>query len=109
MIKVLAIAVLMGALTLFAQDQPQRPQWSQGPRGPRMGPQRGGIVMTMDTNKDGTVSKKEVLTWFNKMDVNKDGILCQRELNCLQLQRRGGGPPTDRPYRGGRGQRSVSK
>jgi hypothetical protein len=96
--KLLVIVALMGTLTAFAQEQPQRPP--QG-RGPGMGQGRGGFALVMDTNKDGKVTKDEVLAWFEKVDTNKDGVLTEEELRAVRPQGPGG-PPADRPQRGQR-------
>lgn len=97
------LAILVGTLTLVAQEQPQPPQ---GPRGPGMGQGRGGFALVMDLNRDGKVTKEEMLAWFDKVDVNKDGVLDEQELRATRPQGPGG-PPANGPQRGPRGQRSV--
>ena len=84
-LSILAVA----AIAYAADHQPQRPQ-GRGRGGPGMGMARGGLVMAMDTNKDGNVSKEEMLTWFDKADVNKDGVLNETELRATRPQGLGG-------------------
>jgi hypothetical protein len=95
--KLLVIAVLLGSLTMFVQSQ--NPPGSPQGRGPGTGQGRGGFALVMDLNKDGKVSKEEVLTWFDKVDTNKDGVLTEEELRAVRPQSPGG-PPADRPQRG---------
>ena len=93
MTKILILTALLLGSVAFAQDQIplQRPQG-----GPRGGGPRQSIFMMMDANKDGKVSKEEMLAWFDKVDTNKDGILSQEELRAARPV---GGPPTNRGFR----------
>jgi hypothetical protein len=105
MIKILVIsAAVLVSLLVYAQDQqpPQRPlgppggqRWArrgeptwfmvpQRPLGPPGGQRGIGMFMMMDANKDGNISKNEMLAWFEKVDVNKDGVLTQEELQSAR-------------------------
>ncbi len=83
------LSTLIISSTLFAEDKPQCP-FGNGPmrqqemrRGP--GAQNGGgILMQLDVNKDGKVTKDEVTTWFDKIDKNKDGVLTKEELQSVR-------------------------
>ncbi len=87
----ISLTTIFLASTLYAQNQtpPQRPQGGKG-----FGP--GQNVIMMDTNKDGKVSKEEMLSWFDKMDTNKDGVLSKEELRAA---RPSGSPSVNRGLR----------
>ena len=92
MIKKILLAMLLSVSVLtFSADTPPQPSQSQSfVRG-------GGMMMMMDTNKDGKISKDEMLTWFAKVDTDKDGFLSQEEIRVAQEAYRG-----NRPGRGPR-------
>ena len=60
----------------------------QGPmHGPMHGGMRGqGLMSQLDTNKDGKLSKDEVLARFDQVDTNKDGFLSAEELAAARAQ-----------------------
>lgn len=79
----------VSVLTFSADTPPQPPQPQPFVRG-------GGMMMMMDANKDGKVSKEEMLAWFAKVDTDKDGVLSQKEISIAQeayrVNRPGRGP-----------------
>lgn len=79
MYKNILLALLLSASVLsFAAEAPPKPAQGQPvARG-------GGIVAMMDANKDGKVTKDELLSWFEKSDTNKDGILSSDEIRVAQ-------------------------
>jgi len=52
------------------------------------------LLLLMDTDKNGKVSKQEFMSFmeaeFNKLDVNRDGELDVHELTQLQVRPKGG-------------------
>lgn len=86
------LSTIIISSTLFAGDKPQPPQCPFG-KGPmrqqemRQGPRNqngGGILMQLDADKDGKVTKEEVTKWFDKVDTNKDGVLSKDELRSVR-------------------------
>jgi hypothetical protein len=94
MIKKILLAMLLSVSVLtFSADTPPQPPPAQ----PQSFVRGGGMMMMMDANKDGKVSKDEMLAWFAKVDTNKDGFLSQKEISIAQEAYRG-----NRPGRGPR-------
>lgn len=91
MIKKILLAMLLSVSVLtFSADTPPHPQPQSFVRG-------GGMMAMMDMNKDGKISKDEMLAWFVKVDTDKDGFLSQEEIRVAQEAYRG-----NRPGRGPR-------
>ena len=81
MIRTILLALVIFASTAtFAADPPQGPP--AGSRG--QGQRGGGIMMMMDTNKDGKISKDEFTSWFAKVDTDKDEFISAEELKVAQ-------------------------
>jgi hypothetical protein len=87
--KYIILATLMASMLSFAQDSAPQPPQRQG-QGPR-----GGMLVAMDADKDGKVTKAEMNAWFDKLDTNKDGVLAAEELRTARPQG-AGGPPANR-------------
>jgi len=102
-----AVAASLTAVTALAQTTPPAqpgPGWGMGPMGGPGGPMgpmagqragmpgRGGGWMQgqgfaqLDANKDGKISKDEVMALFDRLDTNKDGTLSPEELAAGRAQ-----------------------
>jgi len=105
----LALSLILGALTTIAQDSGDRPS-GPPPGGPRGGGMRSPLIAALDVNKDGKIDASEIAgatTALAKLDKNSDGQIAKDE---LQPARPDGAPSSgpgseSRPGPGGPGGR----
>lgn len=75
-ILLLAMAVFMvGSLSAEGESEKRKGKGHRGPKGK-------APMMMMDTNKDGSVSREEMLAHFESVDADGDGVLSPEEFKA---------------------------
>ncbi len=104
---VVGIATVVFCSSIFAQTQPPPPRsGGAGGQDPRMEQGIDRMFQDMDTNRDGKISKKEWLAFYERIfegiDKNRDGFLTRDEVRSDMAEHMKAMQQQQPPQQGGR-------